>query len=154
MCYTFALQDPKNRIIEGKKMRKIQIVVLFFMLLMTSCAAASDQYQENSNNVPEIQPQAESPSLTNNNNSTVSGCHEINEKVKIVKRPMTYGKVVEILGIEGEVLNREPSYGQCPSFQLCPSVAYIWKFTGICSCELNVRFTNGILDGLGTNCID
>lgn len=135
-------------------MRKLIIVALFFILTLNSCAAASDQYQDNSNNVPVIQPQAESASSSNNNNSTVSGCAEINGKVKNVEKSMTYENVVKILGVEGEVLNQEPSYGFCPSFQLCPSIAYTWKFSGVCSCELNARFTNGLLDGFGTNCID
>ena len=134
-------------------MRKLIITTIFFTLILTSCSPADVQYQnKTSDTVSVSQPQAETPST--NNNSTTSGCSDINKKVFNVKLFMTYEKVVQILEKEGDVVNRDPTYGNCPSVDLCPSIAYIWKFSGVCSCEFNARFTNGALNSIGTNCVD
>jgi hypothetical protein len=132
-------------------MQKIITALVCFTFLLSACSPAAEPFQDtSSNNTPPIQQQVVTSSSSNNGNSnsgsqnsSSSICPEILEKFNKFKIGMPYEQAVQILGVEGEVLNREPTvFGE-------PSIAYLWKFTVPCVAFIEGRFTKNDLEGFG-----
>ncbi len=132
-------------------MQKVIAALACFSIFLSACSPAAEQYQDSSSsNPPAVQPQGESSSSSSSggsaSGSTTSSsslCPEIQNKFNQIQLGMSYEEVVRILGVEGEMINREPSaLGE-------PSVLYRWKFTVPCTAVLNARFTKNALSGFG-----
>jgi len=134
-------------------MQKIITTLTIITIILTACSPAAEQYQDTYNsNPPANQPQGE-PATSSNSGGSASGsttssssssiCPEILDKFNQFKIGMPYEEAVRILGVEGDLLNRNPTaLGE-------PSVAYEWNFTVPCVAALRARFTNNALEGFG-----
>ncbi len=134
-------------------MHKTVTAIAVFTLVLTACSPAAEQYQPNPNTNPPAVQFEEQPSMESNTSESSSGptspsssssiCPEILDKFNQLEMGMPYEEAVRILGVEGDLLNREPSaLGE-------PSAAYEWNFTVPCVAALRARFTNNLLDGFG-----
>jgi len=134
-------------------MHKTITAIAVFTLLLTACSPAAEQYQPNPNTNPAaVQSEelhspesniSESSSDSTTPSSSSSICPEILDKFNQFELGMPYEEAVRILGVEGNLLNRNPTaLGE-------PSVAYEWRFTVPCVAVMTARFTNNALEGFG-----